>query len=155
MENKAPGDAKAGQELFWDKAGCGGCHRIQGRGGSLGPDLTNIAASRALPQLRDAILDPDAEISTGYSSVAVVLKNGRSLRGVARNRNNYSLQLQEADGRLHLLSMSEVSKITLTRGSLMPKDFAKRLGSADIDNVVAYLSRQSLRQVEAPKEKVK
>ena len=155
IENKAPGDAKAGEELFWGKAGCGGCHRIQGRGGSLGPDLTNIAAMRAVPQIRDAILDPDAEISTGYSSVSVSLKNGKTLRGVARNRTNYSLQLQEANGNLHLLSMSEVTKITLTKGSLMPKDFAKRLSSEDIDNLVAYLSRQSLRPAEEKKGQVK
>jgi len=155
IENKAPGDAKAGEELFWGKAGCGGCHRIQGRGGSLGPDLTNIAAMRAVPQIRDAIVDPDAEISTGYSSVSVSLKNGKTLRGVARNRTNYSLQLQEANGNLHLLSMNDVTKITLTKSSLMPKDFAKRLSSEDIDNLVAYLSRQSLRPAEEKKGQVK
>src|SRR5712691_2492459 len=155
IENKAPGDVKAGEELFWGKAGCGGCHRIQGRGGSLGPDLTNIAAMRAVPQIRDAILDPDAEISTGYSSVSVSLKNGKTLRGVARNRTNYSLQLQEANGNLHLLSMNDVTKITLTKGSLMPKDFSKRLSSEDIDNLVAYLSRQSLRPAEEKKGQVK
>ena len=155
MENQAPGDAKAGGELFWGKAGCGGCHRIQGRGGSLGPDLSNIAATRALPQIRDAILDPDAEISSGYASVAVSLKNGKAQRGVARNRTNYSLQLQEADGTLHLLSMGEVSKISLTKGSLMPKDLAKRLGGREIDNIVAYLSRQSVRPIEEPKGQVK
>jgi cytochrome c oxidase cbb3-type subunit 3 len=155
IDNKAPGDAKAGEELFWGKAGCGGCHRIQGRGGSLGPDLTNIAAMRAVPQIRDAIVDPDAEISNGYSSVSVSLKNGKTLRGVARNRTNYSLQLQEANGNLHLLSMNDVTKITLTKGSLMPKDFAKRLSSEDIDNIVAYLSRQSLRPAEERKGQVK
>src|SRR6266702_7056123 len=119
IENKAPGDGKAGEELFWGKAGCGGCHRIQGRGGSLGPDLSNVGAMRALPQIRDSILDPDAEISSGYESVSVSLKSGKTLRGVARNRTNYSMQLQDADGNLHLLSMNEVTRINLTKGSLM------------------------------------
>ena len=153
LENKAPGDAKAGEALFWGKAGCSGCHRIQGRGGSLGPDLTNIAATRALPQIRDAILDPDAEIATGFNSVVVTLKSGKTLRGVARNRTNYSLQLQDSDGNLHLLSMNEVSRINLTKGSPMPKDYAKRLDSTEIENIVAYLSRQSLRPAEPPKAK--
>jgi cytochrome c oxidase cbb3-type subunit III len=154
FENNVPGDAKAGEELFWGKAGCGGCHRIQGRGGSLGPDLTNVGAMRALPQLRDSVLDPDSEITTGYESVAVTLKNGTSLRGVARNRTNYSLQLQDKDGNLRLLSMNDVSKITLTKGSIMPRDLARRFDAPAIDNLVAYLSRQSLRPAE-PKGKVK
>ena len=155
MENTAPGDRKAGEELFWGKAACGGCHRIQGRGGNLGPDLSNVGAMRALPQIRDSILDPDAEISSGYESVSVSLKSGKTLRGVARNRTNYSLQLQDADGNLHLLSMRDVSQVKLTKGSVMPKDFSKRLGGPDLDNIVAYLSRQSTRPIEEPKGKVK
>jgi putative heme-binding domain-containing protein len=151
MDNVTPGDAKAGEELFWGKAGCGGCHRIQGRGGSLGPDLSNAGATRAVPQLRDAILDPDSEISAGYESVSISLKNGKTLRGVARNRTNYSMQFQEADGNLHLLSMNDIAKVTVTKGSQMPKDFAKRLSKGDVDNLISYLARQSLRPPDAPK----
>ena len=155
IENKAPGDPKAGEELFWGKAGCGGCHAVQGRGGRLGPDLTNIGGARALPQLQQAIVDPDAEISPGYQGAQVLLKNGKTLRGVARNRTNYSLQLQDADGSLHLLSMNDVSQITLMKTSLMPSDYSKRLGSQEIENLVAYLSRQSVRPVEQAKAKEK
>ena len=84
----------------------------------------------------------------------MLLKNGKTIRGVARNRTNYSLQLQDADGKLHLLSMHEVSRMSVAKGSLMPKDFGKRLDSQEVDNILAYLSRQSVRPVD-PKEKVK
>jgi cytochrome c oxidase cbb3-type subunit III len=155
IENKTPGDPKAGEELFWGKANCGGCHAVQGRGGRLGPDLSNIGGARALPQLHQAILDPDAEISPGYQGAQVLLKGGKTLRGVARNRTNYSLQLQSSDGRLHLLSMNDVSQITLMKTSLMPKDYSKRFSSQEIENLVAYLSRQSVRPVEQAKAKEK
>ena len=42
-----------------------------------------------------------------------MLKNGQTLRGVARNRSNYSLQVQDAKGALHLLLMSDVASVTL------------------------------------------
>src|SRR5713226_2676383 len=148
IEGPLPGDPRSGEELFWGKAGCNQCHRIRGRGGMLGPDLTNIGGTRPLPQLRDAILDPDADVAPGYRAVTVVLKNGKTLRGVARNRTNYSLQLQDADGNLHLLSMAEVSELVLGKGSPMPKDFGKRLSAKEIDDLLAYLSRQSIRPVE-------
>src|SRR5947199_317958 len=115
VKSKFIGDLNAidaGRVLFAN--GCAACHGAAALGGR-GPDLTNIAAMRAVPQSHDAIVDPDAEISTGYSSVSVSLKNGKTLRGVARNRTNYSLQLQEANGNLHLLSMNDVTKITLTK----------------------------------------
>ena len=84
----AHGDAKAGEELFWGKAGCSGCHRIMGRGGALGPDLSNEGGTRALPQIRQEIEDPDSNGSQGYRSADVLLKSGKRLKGVARNYTN-------------------------------------------------------------------
>src|SRR5581483_10797779 len=57
IETVVPGDAAAGEAVFWGKAGCGECHSIRGRGGKLGPDLTNAGATRPLPQLRQDIVD--------------------------------------------------------------------------------------------------
>jgi putative heme-binding domain-containing protein len=145
------GDAKAGEELF-GKAGCANCHRIRGHGGQLGPDLSNVAATRPLPQIRQAIVDPDAAGEQGYRGVTVVLKNGETLRGVARNRTNYSLQLQDGKGALHLLLMSDVASVTLSKGSPMPKDYATRLGKQDVENLIAFLSRQSMRAPEDMKK---
>lgn len=145
MYTHPPGDAKAGEEVFWGKTGCSNCHRIHGKGGMLGPDLSNVASMRPLPQLRQAIVDPDAAGEQGYRGVTVYFKDGQTLRGVARNRTNYSVQLQDSKGALHLLLMSDIADITLAKGSPMPKDYAKRLGKQDIDNLVAFLSKQAIR----------
>jgi len=147
IETVVPGDAAAGEAVFWGKAGCGECHSIRGRGGKLGPDLTNAGATRPLPQLRQDIVDPDAAGVSGYQAVKVVLRSGASLSGVARNRTNYALELQDAKGTLHLLSMADVREVTLGRGSPMPKDYGMRLTQAEIDNILAYLSRQSARPI--------
>lgn len=152
IESPAPGNPGAGEALFWGKGGCGECHSIRGRGGKLGPDLTNAGATRPLPQLRQDILDPDASGVNGYKSVSVVLRSGATLAGVARNRTNYSLELQEANGSLHLLSMSEIQEIKLSKGSPMPKDYAQRLNKVELDDILAYLSRQSARPIEPKKE---
>jgi len=154
IEVDVAGNPQAGESLFWGKGGCSGCHRIKGRGGQLGPDLTNVAGVRPAPQIRESIVDPDANGAQNYRGAKVVLKNGRTLQGVARNRTNYSLQLQDAQGNLHLLSMADVSELTLTKGSPMPKDFAQKLAPEEIDNLVAFLCKQSLRPRE-PKEAAK
>lgn len=152
VEAEVPGDPKAGEQLFWGKAECGGCHRIRGRGGLLGPDLSDIGATRALAQLREAILDPDADGAPGYRSVSVTLHNGAKLDGVARNRTNYYLHLQDAQGNLHAIPMREVAQMSLANGSPMPKDFGKRLTPQEIDDLLAYLSRQSIRPVDSNKK---
>lgn len=147
FETPVPGDAKAGEELFWGKAGCGGCHGIRGRGGKLGPDLGEIAAVRPAAHIRESIVDPDADGAVGYRAATIVLTSGKTLKGVARNRTNYSLQLQDAEGSLHLVRIADVREMTLGKGSPMPKDFAQRLSAADIDNLVAFLSRQTAREI--------
>ena len=141
----AKGNVEAGRQLFSGKAGCAGCHRIRGAGGGLGPDLTNVGGIRALPQLREAILDPESLGAAQYRGVEVALKNGKRLRGVARNRTNYSLQLQDREGNIHLIDMRDVSEMKLSDGSPMPRNYKDRLSADDIDNLVAFLSQQSAR----------
>jgi len=152
IESVAPGNAVGGEALFWGKAGCGGCHSIRGRGGKLGPDLTNAGAMRPLSQLRQDILDPGAGGSAGYRTVTVVLRSGAKLQGVARNFTDYSVQLQEADGNLRLLSMTDIREMSFAKGSSMPKDYEKRLSKDELNDLLAYLSRQSARPIEVKKK---
>ena len=150
-ESHTPGDVAAGQQIFWGEAGCGGCHSVRGKGGALGPDLTNAGGTHSLPELREAILNPSDNPVAGYLNAVVQLKDGRTLKGVARNRTNYSLQLQDGQGKLHLLSMERVREVTILKQSLMPGDYGKRLTPEQLTNVLAYLSRQTIRPVEAAK----
>jgi putative heme-binding domain-containing protein len=155
IESKPPGDAHAGETLFWGQAGCGGCHRVLGRGGMLGPDLSNIGALRPVDQLREAILDPDADGFRGYRGITVVTKSGKTLEGVTRDRTNYSVSILDKTGNIHLLPVSELRSIQLSKHSPMPGDYKQRLSREQIDNLIAYLSRLSVRPPDASTEKEK
>ena len=155
IENPVSGDVENGRTLFIGKGGCANCHAINNQGGKLGPDLSNIASVQATLAIRESIVDPDADGAVGYHAVTVTLKNGKTISGVARNRSNYSLQLQDRTGNLHLIDMADVTQMTLSKGSPMPKDYAKRLSPKELDDLVAYLSRQSVRPYEKEKDKEK
>lgn len=64
-KKEAAGPAKTGAEAV-KKYGCGGCHKIGGEQGAIGPDLTRIGAGKNAEYLRRAILDPNADIAKGY-----------------------------------------------------------------------------------------
>ena len=71
------------------------------------------------------------------------------IEGVARNRSNYSLQVVDRAGALHLIAMSDVKKLTISEQSSMPSDYGERLSKRELEDLLAYMARQSLR-VEQP-----
>ena len=112
----------------------------------MGPDLTNIGGSRPHGIIKQAILQPSKDLTfLGNEAVTVNLTNGHVIEGLARNRSNYSLQVIDSKGALHLISMTEVKALTISSQSPMPADFGTRLSAQELEDLLAYLSRQSLR----------
>ena len=146
-ENPVEGDAVAGSKIFWSrKAGCSNCHAILGEGGHTGPDLTNIGGLRPLALIKESVLKPASELALlGHEFVTVKLKNGQTVKGVARNRDNYSLQVVEQSGKLHLLSMRDVAELEIAERTSMPDNYGERLTAEELKNLFAFLAKQSLR----------
>ncbi len=145
--NPVPGDPAAGKAIYWGaKAGCSNCHAIRGEGGRLAPDLSNVGGSRPLAVIRESILEPAKDLSyLGNEAATVLLNNGQTLRGVAKNRSNYSLQLIDTKGVLHLLQMNDVKQLTLSETTSMPTDYATRLSRTELRDLLAYLATQDIR----------
>ncbi len=148
-ESPQTGDATLGEQVFWGKGGCNECHSIRGRGGKIGPDLSDAGGSRSTTVIRMAIEDPGANGSKGFEKAHILLKNGKTLDGVLKYRNNYSLQLLDGRGDLHLLQMTEVREMTVAKNSAMPATYKSRLSAAEINGLVAYLAKQTGRPLVA------
>ncbi len=144
-ETDVPGDPAAGEAVFFGKGECSSCHMIRGRGGFLGPDLTVAGVANTLAQLREAFLDPNRRTREGYRAVAIETAGGKKISGVARNNSNYSIQVMDKDGNLHLLAKQDLRSVEFPRKSWMPDDYAGRLSEGEVQNVLAFLSRQATR----------
>jgi cytochrome c oxidase cbb3-type subunit III len=142
VDTPVEGDVARGQRVF-EAQGCGGCHSIEGRGGILGPDLSNVASERSVRFLHDALTQRKPQIPLGYRPVQIVTTSGKTIEGILRNENNFSLQVLGKDGALHLLSRDEVKQIEYRKESLMPSDYDQTLNAADFRDLLAFLSRRS------------
>jgi alcohol dehydrogenase (cytochrome c) len=145
------GDAAAGERLFAGKGNCTNCHMVRGRGGILGPDLSDIGRERTSAQIEQALRDPDTFMATArqarrdggvfsYPAVTVRLRTGQTIHGIAKNENAFELQVLDMDGKLHLLSKDQVAEIVREK-SLMPK---LALTSNEMRDLVSYLSRLTI-----------
>jgi cytochrome c551/c552 len=54
-------------------AGCLGCHKLNGTGGVIAPDLTHVGARRTADSIRRKILDPASSIAKGYEKMAGIM----------------------------------------------------------------------------------
>ncbi len=142
IDNPPAGDVALGERVFEGKGRCRECHMLRGRGGLTGPDLSGIAGERSLTFLRDALTRPKSHIPHGYQPVKIVTEGNTAIEGVVKNENNFSLQVLGLDGKLHLLSRKELRKIDYPSRSLMPADYDKTLTAAELEALLAFLSRQ-------------
>ncbi|MBS1840871.1 MAG: c-type cytochrome [Acidobacteria bacterium] len=139
-EVNLPGDAQRGQELFFGKGGCSSCHMIQGQGGFFGSDLGKYAQGRSPEAVREAIVAPNRELEPRRRTIVATLANGTTLEGLARNEDNFSLQLLTPDGVIHLLPKNSLAKLSYLERSPMPADYGTKLSAAELDDLVKYLS---------------
>ncbi len=138
FEMPPTGDVTAGESLFFGVGNCSQCHMAMGRGGTNGPDLSEIGRQLTVGELGQWLANPGARNVPGYSVVNVQLRDGTSLRGFARGRGTHNLQLQTFDGRFHFLSEGEYTAITDEKSSFMPPFAGTPEERRDL---IAFLSR--------------
>jgi cytochrome c oxidase cbb3-type subunit III len=138
-EAKLPGNPARGKNLFFGKANCSQCHMVSGQGGFWGQDLTRYGGKRGAAEILAVISNPNKDLDPRRGLVTVELADSTRLTGLARNEDNFSLQLQTADGRFHLLSKSEIRSQRYEGKLPMPADYATTLSSSELDDLVSFL----------------
>lgn len=133
-----PGDARRGAAVF-AALDCARCHTLGGRGGIVGPGLDDIGARRSAAHLREALLDPEASVPSGFLQLRVVTKDGRALTGFRVNEDAFSIQFRDLSGRLHSFWKYELDVLEQQWQRSPMGSYAARLTSEQTDDLVAYL----------------
>jgi putative heme-binding domain-containing protein len=141
-----PGNPSRGKTIFEGKGQCMNCHRVNGKGSRLGPELTDIGANRRAVQLEESILDLDAEILPQNRFIRVVAKDGSATTGRLLNQDAYTIQLFDSRERLLTFQKSNVKEYAFVEKSPMPS-YKGKLSTQELADVVTYL--MSLKGVEA------
>src|SRR5580692_4937916 len=132
------GDAARGKVLFNGKGNCTGCHRVNGVGSRVGPDLSDIAALRRTVEIERSLLEPNEEVLPQNRTYRAVTKQGETITGRLLNVDTFTVQILDAKERLVSLQRSDLRESGFVNDSPMPS-YRDKLSSQELADVVAYL----------------
>ncbi|MDA0206754.1 MAG: c-type cytochrome [Acidobacteria bacterium] len=134
----APGDAAEGKVVYLT-AGCGSCHSINGQGGTLGPDLSDVGRRRGLAFLEESLLKPEADLPTNHRGTRLLTSAGETIAGIRLNEDDYSIQIRDTSGNPRSFLKHELKGIQRDDPSLMPA-YGSLLSEKQIEDLTAYLA---------------
>jgi putative membrane-bound dehydrogenase-like protein len=136
------GDPEMGRGVFF-KIGtnsCAGCHRVQGRGQWVGPDLSTIGMKYGRDELIRSILSPSDSIGYSYRSVVAALADGRVITGLTLEDSPEKLAIKTADGQRISVDPHSIEDRRTSDVSLMPEGLAQTMTTQELVDLLSYLT---------------
>ncbi len=124
----------------FDEQLCAGCHRVQGRGQWIGPDLSTIGTKYGRDELLRSILNPSSAIGYNFRSMIVALDDGRVLTGLPVEDSPDRLVLKTAEGQRIAIRPAQVENRKNSDVSLMPEGLAETMTDQELVDLLSFLS---------------
>lgn len=134
-------DFEQGMMLF-SAIRCKSCHSMQGEGGSIGPDLSQLGTRFSAKDMLEAIIEPNNVISDQYASTVFSFEDGTSMLAKLIDEDDdvyYVSQNPYAPHILKEIPKKDVSSFKLAEVSVMPPATVNVLNEDELKNLIAYL----------------
>ena len=144
------GNPAIGRNIYEENR-CADCHIIDGKGGDLGPDLTNIGSTVQPDILREALLNPGGDLPRSgairdrgkwkeYAVFRAVTKAGRNVEGIRIRETTFSIVLEDAQGNFLVFAKSDLRTLDQISGKSFMPSYRGNLSAGQLDDLVAYLA---------------
>jgi putative heme-binding domain-containing protein len=134
-----PGNADRGKAVFEGTGTCASCHRVNGRGSRLGPDLSNIGQLRRAVELETSILEPDLEVLPPNRFYRVVTRERVTITGRLLNLDTFSVQMIDTKEQLRSFAKSNLREYGFLEKTTMPS-YQNKFNPQELADVVSYLA---------------
>ncbi len=132
------GNPVRGQAVFAGKGVCASCHRVNGVGPRVAPDLSDIGAVRSPAALQRSLLNPTSGMMPINRPVRIVTRGGETVRGRRLNEDSYTVQIIDSFERLRSFTKTDLREYEVSTLSPMPSA-ANTLTGDEVADVIAYL----------------
>jgi putative heme-binding domain-containing protein len=135
-----PADVAAGRRVFFHPrlASCSRCHRVDGRGQDIGPDLSSIGRTERR-HILESILQPDNNVAPHYQVWVLVTKDGKVHTGMLMRTVLDEYTYADAQGALFKLNTRDIVDSRAVPKSIMPTGLVDLLTDQEMRDLLAYL----------------
>ena len=139
-KSKVTGNGKVelGKTLYTKH--CSACHRFNGNGNIVGPDLTALK-NRSTEALVTAIIDPGAAVEDKYIGYSVLTIDGVVHAGIIAGESSTAIELVFADGKRKTIVRSDIERIQSSGQSLMPEGMEKNITTEEMNHLITFLNQ--------------
>jgi hypothetical protein len=137
-------DPQAGRRIFFHVAGaaCSQCHRHEGRGNVVGPDLSLIAKQGTPREILQSILEPNREVAPQFYTTHLELTDGSEFTGILL-RSSSNEVYRNGFGQEVTFQKSEIQDRKELRSSLMPSGLLDTMSDREVRDLLAFLLQVS------------
>jgi putative heme-binding domain-containing protein len=132
-----PADVERGEQVF--RAVCARCHRFQGAGAEVGPDLGTVANRPASLLLKDVLM-PSLSIAPRYESYVVERASGGAEEGVLAGQTPTTIVLRREGGQELVIPREDVRRLHVSQLSSMPADLEQQVSEQQMADLLRYLT---------------
>jgi putative heme-binding domain-containing protein len=131
-------------KLMFQVASCISCHRFDGLGVEIGPDLTKLDPKQQAPiEILHDIVEPSFRINAKYQSYLFETQSGKLITGLVLQETADTVKVIEnplAKTEPVVLKRSDIVERKRVPTSLMPKGLLDKLTREEILDLVAYIA---------------
>jgi putative membrane-bound dehydrogenase-like protein len=130
------GDPNRGRQVF--ERVCAKCHKLNGVGHEVGPDLATIR-NRPPQLILPDILMPNKSIAQNYESYVIETRSGGIVEGVIGPQTANTITLRHEDGKQDVIQREDIKNIYMTNLSAMPDDLDKQISVDQMADLLKFL----------------
>jgi putative membrane-bound dehydrogenase-like protein len=127
--------SNAGKAVF--EKNCISCHRLNGAGLAVGPDISD-SREQSFEKLLISILDPNRAIDANYFRYLARTTDGSTTDGILKDANAQSITLQNQNGST-TLKRSDIEELKSSGTSLMPVGIESQIPPQEMAELLWYI----------------
>jgi putative heme-binding domain-containing protein len=124
------------------KAGCAACHRVEGKGGQIGPDLSKLGLFRTPAEILESIVFPSLTIAPEYRTYQIHMRDGRQLTGLITWETPEAVSLRTVQLTEVRISRKDIEDLSPAAVSLMPDGLERTLSRQELRDLVEFLTQR-------------